>query len=220
MHSFDRRGDAERQLEGQRTGHAPGRRNERDLTVRHQRDELPSAGSEFVVASNGTGGPETVMRIWGDVGPSGTVNVEVATERHTTWRPYRGTDARIDVTGGTVQGEPDSRFRAGASTGDRPWRRRRVQHHLRVGRPDQGDYSMVVRDSTPATRSIQRPRRRSHDRGLQRDRPLSLRPSTTVRGRYGWPRVSRCVVTAPSRRPTSFVRITQTLLRRASVRSR
>ncbi len=131
-----------RRSDGQRTGHAPGRRNERDQTVRINATQLPSSGSEFVVTTNGTGGnPKWMMRIWGDVGPSGTVNVEVDTPSGTqtvlslsgTVRPYRRD--RRHGAGRAVSRASGRELRRAI----RPWRRRRVQHHLRVGRPDQGE---------------------------------------------------------------------------------
>ncbi|WP_146417137.1 DUF7261 family protein [Haloarcula hispanica] len=116
--------------------------------------QLPSSGSEFVVVANGTGGnPKWTMRVWGDVGPSGTVNVEVDTPSgtQTCAVPIEEPYAHIDVTGGTVQGEPclalqggsfDGRFAHGV--GD--------EYNISYESGDQikGNYSMVVRDSTPA----------------------------------------------------------------------
>ncbi|WP_336329227.1 DUF7261 family protein [Haloarcula sp. CGMCC 1.2071] len=116
--------------------------------------QLPSSGSEFVVVANGTGGnPKWTMRVWGDVGPSGTVNVEVDTPSgtQTCAVPIEEPYAHIDVTGGTVQGEPclalqggsfDGRFAHGV--GD--------EYNITYESGDQirGNYSMVVRDSKRA----------------------------------------------------------------------
>jgi len=116
---------------------------------------LPSSGSEFVVTANGTGGnPKWTMRIWGAVGPSGTVNVEVdppSGGTQTCSVPIEEPYAHIDVTGGTVQDEPclalqggsfDGRFAHGV--GD--------EYNITYESGDQirGNYSMVVLDSTPA----------------------------------------------------------------------
>ena len=116
--------------------------------------QLPSSGSEFVVIANGTSGnPKWTMRVWGDVGPSGTVNVEVDTPSgtQTCAVPVEEPYAHIDVTDGTVQGDPclalqggsfDGRFAHGV--GD--------EYNITYESGDQirGNYSMVVRDSTPA----------------------------------------------------------------------
>ena len=116
--------------------------------------QLPISGNEFVVTANGTGGnPEWTMEIWGAVGPSGTVNVEVDTPAgtQTCSVPIEEPYAHIDVTGGTVQGEPclalqggsfDGRFAHGV--GD--------EYNITYTSGDQirGNYSMVVLDSTPA----------------------------------------------------------------------
>ena len=116
--------------------------------------QLPSSGNKFVVTTNGTGGnPKWMMRIWGGVGPSGTVNVAVDTPSgtQTCAVPIEEPYAHIDVTGGTVQGEPclalqggsfDGRFAHGV--GD--------EYNITYESGDQikGNYSMVIRDSTPA----------------------------------------------------------------------
>ncbi|MHC3378225.1 DUF7261 family protein [Haloarcula sp. H-GB5] len=119
--------------------------------------ELPSSGSKFVVTANGTGSnSKWKMRIWGSVGPSGTVNVSVERPAGTPSTQACGVSieepyAHIDVTGGTVQGEPclalqggdfDGRFAHGV--GD--------EYNITYKRGDQikGNYSMVVRGSRPA----------------------------------------------------------------------
>ncbi|WP_336337250.1 DUF7261 family protein [Haloarcula brevis] len=116
--------------------------------------QLPISGNEFVVTANGTGGnPEWTMRIWGSVGPGGTVNVEVDTSAgtQTCSVPIEEPYAHIDVTGGTVQGEPCLALRGGSFDG-------RFAHGVgdeynityAGGDGIRGNYSMVVRDSTPA----------------------------------------------------------------------
>jgi len=116
--------------------------------------QLPSSGSEFVVIANGTGGnPKWTMRVWGDVGPSGTVNVEIDTPSgtQTCAVPIEEPYAHIDVTGGTVQGEPCLALQGGSFDG-------RFAHGVgdeynitfESGNQIKGNYSMVVRDSTPA----------------------------------------------------------------------
>lgn len=116
--------------------------------------QLPSSGSEFVVIANGTGGnPKWTMRVWGDVGPSGTVNVEIDTPSgtQTCAVPIEEPYAHIDVTGGTVQGEPCLALQGGSFDG-------RFAHGVgdeynitfESGNQIKGNYSMVVRDSKRA----------------------------------------------------------------------
>jgi len=118
--------------------------------------ELPeNSTNAFIVVANGTGGnPKWTMEIWGAVGPSGRVNVSVNAPSGGTQKcavPIEKPYAHIDVTSGTVQGDPclalqggsfDGRFAHGV--GD--------EYNISYESGDQieGNYSMVVRDSTPA----------------------------------------------------------------------
>ncbi|EMA01473.1 hypothetical protein SAMN05443574_112117 [Haloarcula vallismortis] len=111
--------------------------------------EIPTDSADaFAVTANGTsGGPNWTMRVWGDVGPSGTVNVEVDTPSGiqtcvvSIEEPY----AHIDVTGGTVQGEPCLALQGGSFDG-------RFAHGVgdeynityESGNMTRGNYSMVV----------------------------------------------------------------------------
>ena len=117
--------------------------------------EIPADSADaFAVTANGTGGnPKWTMQVWGDVGPSGTVNVEVDTPSgtQTCAVPIEEPYAHIDVTGGTVQGEPCLALQGGSFDG-------RFAHGVgdeynityESGNMTRGNYSMVVRDSTPA----------------------------------------------------------------------
>ncbi|MGB9952893.1 DUF7261 family protein [Haloarcula marismortui] len=118
--------------------------------------DIPTDSADaFAVTANGTGGnPKWTMQVWGGVGPGGTVNVEVDTPSgtQTCTVPIEEPYAHIDVTDGTVQSKPclalqggsfDGRFAHGV--GD--------EYNITYESGDQirGNYSLVVRDSTPAS---------------------------------------------------------------------